>query len=180
MMNNYIKYLYYIAIIILIIVINEFIQGLLRQKERYNIYKMSKDASIKKNKKLLVVGDPYSGHGSIFYSSFMKNYKCGDITIDLTGAPQCHNSYKIDILSYLKQQPSNSLIIFISCVLEYVDDINEVIKEINRVAGDTCNIFIVTVSKYSLSAFIYSDTYSNSKYIIHAPPRYDTITYTKI
>ena len=179
-MNYNIKYIYFIIIFILIIIINEFIQGLLRQKERYDIYKLAKDKSLKINKKLLVVGDPYYGHGSKFYSLFMKNYDCGDITIDLTGAPKCHNSYKIDILSYLKKQPSNSLVIFISCVLEYVDDIDDIINEINRVAGDASNIFIVTVTKYSLSAYIYSDMYSKSKYIIDAPPLYNTITYKKI
>jgi hypothetical protein len=168
------------GIIIALIVLNEFIQGVIRQNERYEIFKMAQVRAQETNRKLLVVGDPYYGYGSKFYSIFMKNYECGDVTVDLTGAPKCSNGVKADILSFLKNQPSDSLVIFISCVLEYVDNIEEVISEINRVAGNRDNIFVVTVCKYSLSAFIYRDAHSKSKNIIYAPPLYDIITYSKI
>jgi hypothetical protein len=102
----------------------------------------------------LVVGDPYNGIGSRFYNNFIEGYGCGNITIDLTGCPMCPNGVKSDIYSYLKEQDDNSMVIFISCVLEYVDNIDDVIKEIYRVASN--NIFIVTVNEYSLSAYFYS------------------------
>ena len=108
----------------------------------------------------------------------MDTYKCGDITIDLTGSPLC-NGIKIDILSYLKKQPSNSLVIFISCVLEYVDDIDQVIDEIYWVAGDSSKIFIVIVNKWALASLFYMDsTTPLTKRIVTAPPIYDKITYS--
>lgn len=164
--------------IILILIIYEFIHGVYRQKCRYKIYKLAEEKSKLENKPLLVVGDPHNGHGSKFFNSFMDTYKCGDITIDLTGAPLC-NGIKTDILSYLKEQQSNSLVIFISCVLEYVDDIDLVIDEIYRVAGDSSNIFIVTVNKWALASLFYMDsTTPLTKRLINAPPIYDKITYS--
>ena len=172
--------LLYIFYIVIIVSIYEIIHGIIRQRNRCKLYKLAEQQSRNVKKKLLVVGDPYSGHGTKFYSLFMDNYGCGDITVDLTGAPMCPTSYKVDILTYLRDQPDNSLVIFISCVLEYVDDIDAVISEIYRVAGSVDNIFITTVNKYSLSAYFYNDKYSKSKYIIYAPPEYNSIRYVRI
>jgi len=172
--------LFIIILSILIILFYEFIHGIIRQKQRNQIYKMAKKRSIDINKPLLVFGDPYNGIGSKFFNLFMDNYGCGDITVDLTGAPKCPNGIKSDILQYLKKLPSNSYVIFISCVLEYVDSIEEVIKEIYRVANINKNIFIVSVNKYTLTAYFYHSNTDHSKNIIYGPPFYDQITFTKL
>ncbi len=177
-MNN--KIILVILLIVLVILVNEFIHGIIRQKQRQNIYKNAVNRSIQLNKPLLVFGDPYYGKGSKFYNLFMEGYGCGDITVDLTGVPNCPNGIKSDIYKYLKSQPSNSKVIFISCVLEYVDNIKEVIEEINRVAGNSDNIFIVTVNKYTLSAYFYTEDEYKAKNIIKAPPLYKEITFEKI
>ena len=131
-------------------------------------------------KPLVVIGDPYYGYGTRFYGKFMDGYDCGDETVDLTGAPNCKKKYKMDILDYLKKQKNNSKILFISCVLEYIDNIDDVIQQIYRVAGNTNNIFIVSVSKYTLSAYLYQQDEYSAKNLILGPPKYNSITYKKI
>ncbi len=169
-----------ITIIILLILLNELIHGIIRQKQRQNIYHQALSRSNQINKPLLVFGDPYYGFGSRFYNLFMEGYNCGDITVDLTGAPNCPSGIKSDMLNYLKTQPSNSKVIFISCVLEYIDNIEEVIKEIYRVADSSNNIFIVTVNQYTLSAYLYKEDQYQAKNLIKGPPTYNEITFKKI
>lgn len=174
------KYLIIIMILIILILLNEFIQGLLRQKERKEIFIQAKTRSKNINKPLVVIGDPYYGYGTRFYGLFMDGYECGDETVDITGAPKCSKNYKMDILDYLKKQKNNSKVLFISCVLEYIDNIDEVISEIYRVAGSSNNIFIVAVSKYTLSAYLYQEDEYSAKNIIFGAPYYNNITYKKI
>lgn len=64
-------------------------------------------------------------------------------------------------------------------MLEYITDIEEVINELIRVAGIK-NIFIVTVSKYSLSAYLYFGVNYQALNIIKGPPLHDKITFEKI
>jgi hypothetical protein len=136
---------------LLAILLNEFIHGFIRQKYRTKIFKLAQQKAISSSKQLVVFGDPYYGFGSRFYNLFMDGYGCGDETVDLTGAPNCPNGIKSDILEYLKTQKSNEKIIFISCVLEYIDPIEPVVNEIMRVAGSIDNVFIVTVNEFSLA-----------------------------
>ena len=170
------KIIIIIVSLIIILLLNELFQGIYRQKQRNNIYKMAEARSKEINKPLVVIGDPHNGYGSKFYNKFMVGYGCGDVTIDLTGCPQCPNGVKMDIYEYLKTQDDNSQVIFISCVLEYIDNIEDVVKELYRVAGKD-NLFIVTVKKLSLAAHIYQESNYGAKHIIKAPPKYDTITW---
>ena len=172
-------YIYIFITIIVIIIINETCLGIYRQLQRNNIFKLAKKRASELNKPLTVVGDPYYGYGSRFYNMFLNGYECGDKTIDLTGAPLCPNGIKSDIYDYLKNEKSNSQVIFISCVLEYIDNIEDVINELYRVAGNE-NIFIVTVNKFSLAAFFYSEDNYSAKNLIYAPPLYKNITWEKI
>jgi len=169
----------FIVFIILVILINEIIQGVLRQLDRQKIFKLAQSRAKQLNKPLLVYGDPYYGFGSRFYNNFISGYGCGDETIDLTGCPKCPNGIKSDILVHLKTKKSNDNVIFISCVLEYLDDIDNVIKEIKRVAGSLDNVFIVTVGDMSLAAYLYKEDNYKAKQIVNAPPYFNDITYKK-
>lgn len=172
--------IYTIIIIVGFILFNEFIQGIIRQNHRQKIFKLAQKRAQETSKPLVVFGDPYYGMGSRFYNMFMDGYGCGDETVDLTGAPKCPKGIKSDILEYLQKQKSNSKIIFVSCVLEYIENIEEVIKEILRISGGIENVFIVTVSKFSLSAFLYSEDEYKALNIIKGPPFHDKITWKKI
>ena len=102
------------------------------------------------NKKLLVIGDPYNGIASI---STGLDYNCGDLCIDLTGCPKCKNGIKGYLENVIKDINMNDYVVYISCVLEYVDDIEEILKYLNRI--DFKDLFIVTVEYYSLGAYLY-------------------------
>jgi hypothetical protein len=169
----------YILLIVGIILFNEIIRILYRQYNRKKIFRLSLEHSKKVNKPLVVIGDPYSGKGSTFFNNFMSSYGCGDETVDLTGAPKCPNGIKSDLLDYLKKKNSNSCIIFISCVLEYIDNIEETINELYRVGGSPSNIFVVCVGDYSLSSYFYKEDDHSSKNIIYAKPG-GKIEYKKI
>lgn len=176
------KIIILIFIIFLILLTYELIQGIIRQKKRVNIYKMAQKRAQEINKRLIVIGDPYHGNGSRFYNQWMDTYGCGDETVDLTGAPKCPNGIKTSLLSYLKKKPENYGVIFISCVLEYIptEEFEETIDELKRVAGGLQNIFVVTVNKTSLAAYLYKDKHSSSKQIVYAPPEYPSIKYQRL
>lgn len=173
-----------IVIIILLIfsaiLINELYQGIQRQKDRNNIYKLAQSRAKELNKPLLVYGDPYYGLGSRFFNMFMEGYGCGDETVDLTGCPKCPNGIKSDMLAHLKTKNTDSQVIFVSCVLEYLDNIEEAITEMKRVAGSLDNIFVVTVKSNSLAAYIYQEDNYKAKNLIQAPPVFKELTFKKI
>ncbi len=49
----------------------------------------------------------------------------------------------------------NSSVVFVSCVLEYVTDIDAALREISRIAGSADNVFVVTVQPWTLTARLY-------------------------
>lgn len=166
--------------LLIILILNEFLQGILRQKDRQKIYKKAQARAKELKKPLVVYGDPYYGKGSRFYNMFIKGYGCGDETVDLTGSPGCKNGVKSDMLKHLKSKKSNSQVIFVSCVLEYLNDIEEVFKEMKRVAGGVENIFVVTVSELTIAAYVYQEDNYRAENIIYAPPKFKDLTYKKI
>jgi hypothetical protein len=174
------KVLYFIIIILILIGLYEQYSGFTRQRKRLKYFKIAKERSQIVNKPLIVIGDPYNGKGSKFWSKFIPTYGCGDFCVDLTGCPKCENGIQNDILNYLKGLKDNSCVIFISCVLEYVNNLDEVIKELERVTGSNKNLVIVTVQKFSLASFFYFDKGYSSTNLVWAPPEYPYITYKKI
>lgn len=175
-----IYYLYYtLLLFVILIIINEMYHFIKRQYDRLKIFDLAKERAKNLNKPLIVIGDPYNGYASRFYSKFYKTYGCGDETVDLTGAPRCPNGIKNDAYKYLRTKPSNSGVIFISCVLEYVDNVNDTIKELYRVAGSKENLFVVCVNDKSLAAYIYKDKNDISKNLIYTDNQ-GNISYKKI
>lgn len=175
--NVYVYLVYVCIVIVLVVIINEVIQAINRQIDRRNIYKQAHTRANNIKRPLLVYGDPYYGKGSRFLNLFMDGYGCGDETVDLTGSPLCENGVKSDMLKHLKTKQPNSQVIFVSCVLEYLDDIEEVFDEMKRVAGSIENIYVVTVNELSLSAYFYQEDDYSSKHIIYAHPKYNDLYY---
>lgn len=121
--------------IIIVLFIIEVILAFLRSLRRRSEFKKALKLKEKKGKPLLVIGSPFTGG---YNTLFGIDYDCGDICIDLIGCDSCKKSIKTDALSYLKKLPSNSHVIYESCVLENIQDksvINNLIKEIKRVSG---------------------------------------------
>lgn len=101
---------------------------------------------------LVVIGDPNAGA----HTSLMPAYGCGDLCIDLRGCPRCINHRAADITrGPIAGVADDSAVVFVSCVLEYVDDLESARHEILRIAGDPANIFVVTVQPWTFTAALY-------------------------
>ena len=96
-------------------------------------------------KPLVVIGDPDAGA----HTRLIRAYGCGDVCIDLHGCPKCPDQLAADITKPLPFE-DDSVVVFVSCVLEYVDDIEAAWRELRRVAGD--DLFVVRVHPWSLTS----------------------------
>ena len=92
---------------------------------------------------LVVIGAPDGGSTA--------GYPCGDFTVDLSGS-SCPNTIVADIT---KPMPfaDDSVVVFCSAVLEYVEDVNAAIAEIERISGG--HAFFVGVEPFTLAARFY-------------------------
>jgi hypothetical protein len=138
--NTWIKFLY------------EIVLNYTRYIRRKQIFQVALNKSKTLDKPLLVIGDPDNGTTNHLLG---RCYGCGDVCLDITGCIGCPNGVKATIEEYLPTLKTNSHVIFISCVLEYVktENIDFIIQEIKRVSGD--DYFIVSVDPYSLTALFY-------------------------
>ncbi len=164
-------------IIVLIVIVLVWIGTIvLNHHERRSYYELAKARSVKLNKPLIVIGDPQKGMSC---AMFGPPYGYGDACVDID--PVDDRCVKSDATEYLKGIKTNSAVIFISCVLEYVDDIEPLIEEMNRVAGSSKNLFVVHVKWYALTAYIYRAQGDSAKNVITgAPPNQPTITYFRL
>lgn len=140
-----------------------------RNIRKYLYFKEVQFLSKKLNKKLLVIGDPNSGDFFSFIGKLFFNYNCGDICLDIEGCRKCNNSVKSDLYEYLSKQSDNSLVIFVFCSLEYIEDIEKTFKEILRVSGkDYKIVFIQNLydSFLGFGKYINKKLNSKRKYII--------------
>lgn len=114
-----------------------------RNWRRFTRYKTAKESAKRKNKKLLVIGATDTGGISGQISSQLSLYGCGDVCIDMEGCSACEKSMEGKIEDILPTLKTDSFVIYISVVLEYVDDLEFVIKELERVSGgDLYVVFI--------------------------------------
>lgn len=98
---------------------------------------------------LLVLGAPRTG----FVNVLMPDYGCGDLCVDLEGCSGCERSITgraEDVLPFL---PDASAVVFVSCTLEYVDDVESVWRELRRIAGP--EVYAVTVEPWTLTAWFF-------------------------
>ena len=113
-------------------------QSYIKYKLQIRNYNIANQVSIQKNKKLLVIGNPLESSTNLMFGT----YGMGDICIDMN---QCKsnetNRNSIIIIGKLedklKEFPTNSVVIFESETLEYVDSdkIDYIISEMTRISG---------------------------------------------
>ena len=108
-----------------------------------SVYARAAQRAQKVNKPLLVIGNPRGG----WLNSLFPGYGCGDVCLDINGCECPHDDevthIKADLLTSLQRMQSNSMVSFESEVLEYVDDIEDVLNELKRVTGSSNNMFAV-------------------------------------
>lgn len=95
-------------------------------------------------KPLVVVGAPDGG--------VTGGYGCGDVTIDLAASSICPRFLSADIGLRLPFD-DDSCVVFVACVLEYVEDYSAALAELQRIAGP--DLFIVRVEPWTLTAYLY-------------------------
>lgn len=115
----------------------------IRNGKRATMYRQAEALAKRLGKPLVVVGAPDLGATS--------GPGCGDLVIDIAPS-RCPNSIQADIC---KQIPlaDDSCVVFVSCVLEYVDDAEAAMRELQRVSGG--NLYVCRVEPWTLTAYLY-------------------------
>lgn len=125
--------------------------ALVRQSERTAAYRAANERAVTLQRRLVVVGDPDAG----FHTRMWRAYGCGDVCVDLNGCPQCPVTVVADVTKRVGELEDDSAVVFVSCVLEYVGDVQAAMSEILRIAGSRENVFLVNVQPWTLTARLY-------------------------
>jgi len=126
--------------------------ALVRFEERKCLFRAAAARAAAMGRKLVVVGDPDAG----FHTRFFRAYECGDLCVDLSGCPRCPVTLVADITKgLLPTIADDSVVVYVSCVFEYVEDLDAAMAEIRRIGGHRDNIFVVTVQPWTLTARLY-------------------------
>ena len=126
--------------------------ALVRFRERAAAFRSATERAVALGRKLVVVGDPDAG----MHTRLLRAYGCGDVCVDANGCPKCPTTIIADLTKGpIEGIADDSAVVFVSCVLEYVTDLNAALNEIARMAGSPQNVFIVTVQPWTLTARLY-------------------------
>ena len=126
--------------------------ALIRFRERTAAFQAATQRATALGRRLVVVGDPDAG----MHTRLMRAYGCGDVCVDQNGCPTCPVTVVADITKGpIAELADDSAVVFISCVLEYVHDLDAALREIARIAGAPDNVFIVNVQPWTLTARLY-------------------------
>lgn len=115
-----------------------------RRYERGRVFALARAEASKLGLPLVVVGSPDGG--------VTAGYGCGDVTVDLAPSSTCPSFVQADITKSIPL-PTNSCVVFVSCVLEYVDDLQAAWNELCRVSGG--RVYVVRVEPWTLTAYLY-------------------------
>ena len=108
-----------------------------RRLRRAEVYQEAQERALALGKPLIVIGAPDGGITS--------GYGCGSGVVDLAKS-SCPVSYQLDVIKTLPFA-DDSVVVFVSCVLEYVSDVGAALKEIQRISGG--NAFFVGVEPWT-------------------------------
>ena len=133
-----------------------------RREQRKRLYRRAKARAKELGKPLVVIGSPTAGVVNRYVGL---DYGCGDLCIDLQGCATCKNQVAKSVEEVLPRLKDESCVVFVSCVLEYVDDVRPVWRELRRVSGG--ELFIACVEPWSMTALVYPGA---KRQIYEAPP----------
>lgn len=138
-----------------------------RAKRRRLFFDLATKKAKETNKKLLVIGDPHTDN-----YAFGVDYGCGDLCLDINNCSKCPSAVVYDINKGFLDFSSDTWVVFISCTLEYVDDIYFVYSELMRISGG--DLFVVSLEPYSLKT-LFARNLGYSKFkrkwrILKSPP----------
>jgi hypothetical protein len=139
--------------LVLFLVLYQLTHAVAWKMKRKRLYAQAAKRARETGKKLLVIGDPDNGLSN---KLFGRDYDYGDECVDLTGcpnAPLTTKVYKNRLESILPRLDLNKRVVFISCVLEQIDDIDRVISILHTM--DPHDLFILNVDPRALEAWVY-------------------------
>lgn len=153
--------------------IAESLASMARFGDRKVLYGQALQRARETSRPLVVVGDPDAGA----HTRLLRAYGCGDVTIDLAGAPNCPVSIPADITAGpITRVPDDSAVVYVSCVLEYVTNPQAGWREILRMAGRPDNVFMVVVQSWTMTATLYP----GARYLIQRAPGSAIMTATPV
>lgn len=114
-----------------------------RRQQRSTIYQSALDTARALSRPLVVVGAPDAG--------VTAGYGCGDVSVD-TADSACPAHLRADVTGRLPFA-DDSTVVFVSCVLEYVDDYPAALRELRRISGRW--LYLVRVEPWTLAAYLY-------------------------
>lgn len=130
----------------------EGVAALSRFQARKDGFKKATDLAASLGRPLVVVGAPRGGA----HTRLIEAYGCGDVCVDLVGCGSCPTSIQVDLATQrVGPVADDSAVVFVSCVLEYVPDVQSAWREILRMAGDPSRIVLVNVQPWSFTAALY-------------------------
>ena len=142
------------------------------------IYNLAKKKAIETKKKLMVIGDPYSGsylNRTYNYPIYGIPYGYGDLCIDLSGCPENPgSSFKGKLEDIIGNLNTNEFVIYISQTLEYIDSniLEYTLKHLIRVSGK--DLFIVHMN-YDNDTYVDRHGKFKSNNVFTKVPPYDNI-----
>ena len=114
-----------------------------RVHNRHTLYDKAKAHARSMKLPLVVVGAPDRG--------MTRGPGCGDLTLDIAST-QCPCRMQVDITKRVPL-PNNSAVVFVSCVLEYVNDLPSAWRELQRIAPK--RVYVSRVQPWTLAAYLY-------------------------
>ena len=125
---------------------------MIRFRERKAAFQAAAERAAALDRRLIVIGDPDAG----MHTRLMRAYGCGDVCVDLNGCPKCPMTVVADITKGpLPDIADDSAVVFVSCVFEYIAELDAALREVSRIAGSPENLFVVTVQPWTLTARLY-------------------------
>lgn len=121
-----------------------------RRQNRRDMFNKAQYRAQQTGKKLIVVGDP---DGGVVNRLVGRDYDCGDLCIDKVGCLACETYLTSRLEDALPGMEANSAVIYVSATLEYVDDIDQIMTELQRVSGG--DTYVVTVEPWTMTSLWY-------------------------
>jgi hypothetical protein len=126
--------------------------ALIRFRERTAAFELAMERATALGRRLVVIGDPDAG----LHTRLLRAYGCGDVCVDANGCPKCPVTVVADITrGPIPDLADDSAVVFVSCVFEYVAELEAALREVSRIAGSPENVFVVTVQPWTLTARLY-------------------------
>lgn len=129
---------------------------------RRRSFRAALDKARELRRPLLVVGRPQAG----FINAVVgPDYGCGDVCTDIVGCAPCPKDLRGPLEEVLPRLATKSYVVYVSCTLEYVNDLPKCIRELERIAVPG-GLFVVRVAPGSSTFWLWP----GAKWVLSSAP----------